>query len=149
MNAALVKIDVIAADLGVGVRRIEAMVDGGDLVTQPLVWVFDFANDPGNGPRRELRFWRTEALALSENLGARNKLANCELVEVLEKILPRSRENFHAGEVDQLFQIRHNTRLDYADLGGSQFGGRNFYQRETLAAFLERRWLGAKTVAQR
>ncbi len=142
MNAALVKIDVVAADLGVGVRRIERMVEGGDLVQEPLVWVFNFANDPANGTRRELRFWRTEAAFVAENPGTQNRFANWVLAEVLAKILPVKRKHFHAGEVDQLFQIRHNTRLELPDLNGGLAAGRTFYPRDELAGFLERRWLG-------
>ena len=144
MNAALVKIDVAAADLQLGIRRVEAMVDGGDLVTRGLVWVFDLANDHIAGSRRELRFWRAELLArASKDSTKQFKYSNWELDWVVAQVLPTRRKTFQAGEVDQLFQIRHNTRLAFgAELNGNKLNGANTYQRENLAAFLRRRWLG-------
>lgn len=145
MNAALVKMDVAAADLQVGVRVIERMVDGGDLVVRGLVWVFDFANDLDGGTRRELRFWRPELLARANaDSTKQHKYANWELDWVIAQILPGRRKTFQAGEVDQLFQIRHNTRLAFgAELNGNLRNGANTYERDNLAAFLKRRWLGA------
>ena len=144
MNATLVKIDVAAADLNVGVRNIERMVDGGDLVMRGLVWVFDFANDPATSTRRELRLWRTELLArASADHTKQHRYGNWELDWVISKILPKGRKYFQAGEVDQLFQIRHNTRLEFgAQLNGNLKNGANTYDRANLVAFLKRRWLG-------
>jgi hypothetical protein len=144
MNAVLVKIDVACADLQVGVRVIERMVDGGDLVTRGLVWVFDLANDHYSSSRRELRFWRTELLArASKDSTKQHKYGNWELDWVIAQILPTRRKTFQAGEVDQLFQIRHNTRLAFgAELNGNLRNGANTYDRENLASFLRRRWLG-------
>lgn len=140
MNAALVKIDVAAADLGVGVRRIEAMVDGGDLVTSPLLWVFNLSTDLRNSSRRELRFWRPELAAHAA--GEPEKFAQQELLWVIRRILLEKRTSYHAGEVDQMFQIRHNTRLEmHAELCGSMASGRSFYPRQALVSFLQRRWL--------
>jgi len=141
MNAQLVKIDVAAADLGIGVRRIEQLVDGGTLLEKGLAWVFNLANDL-NGDRRDLRFWRPEIIARSK--GNDSRYSFYQIGWVIGRILPEKRAHFHAGEVDQIFQIRHNTRIDFgAELNGAMRQGRNFYERTTLAAFLERRWLGS------
>lgn len=144
MNTALVKIDVAAADLGLAVRRIEQMFEGRDLTTGSLVWVFDFAKSLEKNARRVPRFWRPELLAVASGDGAlRGKYVGFELDWVIDKILPVNRSHFHAGEVDQLFQIRHNTRKNYPELNGTLRDGRNYYERATLVAFLKRRWLGA------
>ena len=108
MHAALVKIDVAAVDLRASIRRIEQMVDGGTSAGDGLLWVFNFARRGGR--RRDLRFWRSELLArASGNAANTNRLT---IKEVLAEILPTTRARFHAGEVDQLFQIRPNTRID-------------------------------------
>jgi len=144
MNTALVKIDVAAADLGVAVRRIEQMFEGVDARMGSLVWVFDFAKVPRQSARREPRFWRPELLAVAGGDGALlGKYRGYELDWVIDKILPVNRTSFHAGEVDQLFQIRHNTRSCFADLTGMLNDRRNFYPRAMLVEFLKRRWFGA------
>lgn len=141
MRAALIKIDGVAERLGRGVRAVEAMVDGGDLVDGGLVWVFDLAK---TDTRRELRFWLREVEARASDRGQFHKLANWELDWVLAQILPPSKKFFQAGEVDHLFQIRHNTRLEFgAELNGNLTNGANTYARANLVAFLTRRWLGA------
>lgn len=142
MNAALVKIDVAAADLDRSVAQVFDLVDGGTLLEKGITWVFNLANDP-DGDRRDLRFWRPEVLAHGHR-DIIGKYADWPIERVLAKILPEKRVNFHAGEVDKLFQIRPRTRIDlHGELAGALDGGRNFYSRAALAAFLTRRWLGA------
>jgi hypothetical protein len=141
MEAALVKIDVAAADLDKSVAEMFDLAVGGTLIEKGLTWVFNLANDP-NGDRRDLRFWRPEVLAHSQN---GSKYSAWEIERVLAKILPVSRVNFHAGEVDKLFQIRPRTRIDLHDeIAGSLKSGRHQYHRDDLAAFLIRRWVGAR-----
>lgn len=141
MNAALVKIDVAAATLGWSAPKLFSLVDGGDLVEQGFVWVFNLAND-ADGRNRDLRFWWPEIQARAA--ATRNKYVGYEIGWVIDRILPVKRATFHAGEVDQLFQIRPRTRIDlHAELAGTMESGRNFYSRAALAAFLKRRWLGA------
>ncbi len=146
VNAALVKIDVAAADLGRSVTQIFELVDGGTLLETGLVWVFNLANDAST-TRRDLRFWREELLArAAQRAGGSHpgKYGHWELDWVIARILPVKRTQFHAGEVDQLFQIRPRTRIDFgAELNGEMKDGRNFYARPVLAEFLKRRWLGA------
>ena len=140
MNAALVKIDVAAAALGWSAAKLFDLVDGGTLIEQGFVWVFNLANDV-SGQRRDLRFWYAELNARANHF----ELPKYELSGVINTVLPPARRFFHAGEVDQLFQIRHNTRLALHDeLAGSLNSGRNQYARADLAAFLTRRWLGAE-----
>jgi hypothetical protein len=145
MQPALVKIDVVAATLGVGVRRIEALVDGDDVFERGLLWVFDLANDRSAATRRELRFWwRESQQRLVADVSKQHKYANWELDWVIAQILPVRRKFFQAGEVDQLFQIRHNTRIEFGrELNGNLQNGANTYERANLATFLARRWLGA------
>jgi hypothetical protein len=140
MKHALVKIDVAAVDLGLGVRRITQMVDGGSSNEKGLVWVFNLAND-SSARCRELRFWRPELHAHMQ--GDADKYSPWEINQIIASILPETREKFNPGEVDQLFQIRPNSRIAYgAELNGKKVAGRNSYQRTTLAEFLKRRWLG-------
>jgi hypothetical protein len=147
MNAALVKIDVAAAHLGWSAAKLFELVDGGTLLEKGFAWVFNLANDV-NGERRDLRFWWPEVEARAKARAGQpsnaGKLNHYEIDWVIARILPEKRVNFHAGELDQLFQIRPRTRIDlHAELSGSLDGGRNFYPRPALVAFLQRRWLGA------
>jgi hypothetical protein len=141
MHAKIVKIDVAAADLGISVRRIELLVDGGLSHEIGFQWVFNLANDL-SARCRDLRFWRNELLARVQ--GDAEKYGRWKIGQVIANILPESRENFPAGTVDELFQIRPPTRIAFgAELNGKKQAGRNSYSRPMLAAFLKRRWLGA------
>ena len=144
MNAALVKIDVAAAALGWSAYKLFDLMDGGTLLEKGFAWVFNLANDPA-GERRDPRFWWQEIEARdSVDHSKHDKFSYYEIDWVINKILPIKRQNFHAGEVDQLFQIRRRTRIDlHGELAGQLDGGRNFYKRAALAAFLKARWLGA------
>jgi hypothetical protein len=148
MNAQLVKIDVAAADLNKSVKSLFDMADGGTLMERGLQWVFDFSN--GNTDRRDLRFWRPEVLVrASKDVALHNKYNGWQLDYVLARILPVRRINFHAGEVDRLFQLRPRTRIDFgAELNGEMKGGRNFYARPVLEQFLRARWLGVEVKAE-
>ena len=142
MNAQLVKLDVAAASLGWSAAKLFDLTDGGTLLEKGFAWVFNLANDPADG-RRDLRFWFPEILARADADTSRHgKYSNWEIDWVVAKILPAKRRNFHAGEVDQIFQIRHNTRRALLDSAGMS-EGRNFYSRAMLAEFLTARWLGA------
>jgi len=142
MNAALVKIDVAAADLGKSVNTLFEMAEGGTLIERGLLWVFDFSN--GDTDRRDLRFWRPEILVCAnKDVALHTKFRGWELDWVLARILPVKRTNFHAGEVNQLFQLRPRTRIDFGEeLNGKMKGGCNFYSRAVLVKFLTARWLG-------
>ena len=136
----LIKIDVAAHLLGKPAGAIFDLVDGAGLlgpsVAGPsLVWVFDLS---AGEVRRDLRLWADEVMVLQTGDAAR--YAGWQLPHVLAQILPEKRQNFHAGEVDQLFQIRPRTRIDLLDSAGV-IAGRNFYTRKMLVDFLEKRWL--------
>jgi hypothetical protein len=150
MNAQLVKIDVAAADLDKSVKALFEMADGGTLIERALQWVFDFSNGDAcriGQHRRDLRFWRPEILArASKDVSLHNKYRGWQLDWVLARILPPKRLNFHAGEVDQLFQLRPRTRIDFGEeLNGKIAGGRNFYTRDVLVKFLTGRWIGTQS----
>lgn len=140
MNPALVKIDVAADLMRRSIPAIVGMVDGGSPSEAGLLWTFNLSRKLA-GRRRELRFWRPELLER-----ATGQAASChklELAQVIGQILPEHREHFHAGEVDQMFQTRPRTRLDFgAELPGKRVGGRHVYSRPVLVSFLQRRWIG-------
>lgn len=148
MQAALVKIDVAAACLGKSATHLFGLAEGGFLGEPGLEWVFNLANDP-EAKRRDLRFWLPE-LQTRTNQPSNHPTIQPSILDleaVVAQILPLKRQNFHAGEVDQLLQIRPRTRIDFGEeLGGTKQAGRNFYERDMLAAFLRRRWLGAQIV---
>src|ERR1019366_4865842 len=143
MNAQLVKIDVAAADMDKSVKMLFELAEGGTLIEHGLQWVFDLSN--GATERRDLRFGRPELLVrASDDAALHNKYRGWQLEWVLARILPVRRINFHAGEVDRLFQLRPRTRIDFgAELNGEMKGGRNFYARPVLVEFLNNRWLGS------
>jgi len=137
MNAALVKVDVAAWLTGQSVTTLFDRADGASLTEPALMWVFDFSN--GEALRRDLRFWVIELECPMER--TQQAIHGFTLDQVIARILPEKRMNFAAGEVDALFQIRHNTRRELFDSAGTT-AGRNFYSRTELATFLHERWLG-------
>ncbi|HEX3857590.1 MAG TPA: hypothetical protein VHY30_09875, partial [Verrucomicrobiae bacterium] len=153
MNAQLVKIDVAADLMNLPVPEIMLRVDGGTLDFSNsklraqiirLSWVFNFARDP-NSRDRELRLWRPELCAqASKDVSVHRKYNFYELDWVINKILPEKKRTIHAGELDQLFQLRPRTRIDLHDeICGTMMSGRNSYSRDIIAAFLKRRWLAS------
>jgi len=141
MKPQLVKIDVAAADLGKSVARIFDLVDGGTPEEAGLLWCFDLSKNIGS-KRRDLRFWRPELTARAQ--GDQQKYCRMEITAVIAMVLPEQRESFHAGEVDQLLQMRPRTRIDLgADLPGRLKDRRHTYSRQALESFLKRRWIGA------
>ena len=142
---ALVKIDVAAVDLNRSARQVFDLVIGGTLLEPGLTWVFNLANDP-TGDRRDLRFWREELKQRRTATGpqvAADDLSQLPVEEVIARILPVTRTNFAAGEVDQMFQIRPRTRIDFGtQLAGGMRGSGRFYSRAVLAEFLRRRHIG-------
>ena len=142
---ALVKIDVAAVDLNRSARQVFDLVIGGTLLEPGLTWVFNLANDPADS-RRDLRFWRPELQQRRTGSGPQvgaDDVSLLPLEEVLARILPVTRTNFAGGEVDQLFQIRPRTRIDFGtQLAGQMRGTGRFYSRAALAEFLRRRHIG-------
>jgi hypothetical protein len=143
MKTALVKIDLATATLGKSAKKVFELVDGGTVSENGFLWIFNVACNP-RSRARQLRIWWPELIARTQGDAA--KYSHCKIEQVIADILPPSRSTFQAGEVDQLFQIRPNTRIDYGmELAAVMKAGRNSYSRATLAAFLKRRWLGAVT----
>ena len=149
---ALVKIDVAAVDLNRSARQVFDLVIGGTLLEPGLTWVFNLANDP-TGDRRDLRFWREELKQRRTATGpqvAADDLSQLPVEEVIARILPVTRTNFAAGEVDQMFQIRPRTRIDFGmELAGQMRGTGRFYSRAALAEFLRRRHVGHVVAAKK
>ena len=117
-------------------RQIYEMADGGDLIHGKYLWVWNVAVNR-QGPQRELRFWTGEVFAPKRQQAL-------TLEQVIDFILPRSRREFPAGEVQALLLVAHNTLLELrAELQGSLRGGGNFYPRSGLVQFFTTRWLGA------
>jgi hypothetical protein len=135
----LIKIDVAAHLLNKPVATLFDMAEGASLTERALRWVFDLSSGE---IRRDLRFWTDEVNARA-SADASKHLKHCgwELDWVLAKLLPETRQNFHAGEVDQLLQIRPRTRIDLLESAGV-VAGRNFYDRAMLVKFLTSRWIG-------
>ena len=141
MKPALVKIDVATVWLSRSARQVYDFVDGESVSEAGLLWVFNLARNLRDG-KRDLRFWIPELKARAE--GQARKYHQQDIQWIIAQILPVNRQTFNAGDVDQLFQIRHDTRLAYgAELPGKLIAGRNAYQMPTIGKFLERRWLGA------
>lgn len=136
----LVKIDVAAHVLNRSVRQIFDLVDGGTHVEVGLMWVFNLAVNPA-GYRRELRFWCPEIEA--RRAGQPAKYHNRDVAWVISQILPGNRQSFQPGQINDLLQVRHNTRLEYGtQLPGIRHSCGNTYQRPALERFLALRWLG-------
>lgn len=136
---ALVKIDVATVFLNRPTKHVFNLVDGGAVSEAGLLWVFNVARNPA-GVRRDLRFWLPELKARTE--AEPSQYHRHDIQWVIAQILPESRTNFQAGEVDRLFQVRHSRRLEMFESAGLA-AGRNFYSRPMLADFLKCRWLGA------
>ena len=140
MKAILVKVDVAADKLGEPVSVLFDLASGGTLTERGLQWVWNFSN-PIDSYRRDLRFWVPELDARAEGDG---RYDGWQIDAVLNAILPEHRQHFHAGELDQILQLRPRTRIDFgAELNGDLKQGRHFYSRHDVFWFLKRRWLGA------
>ena len=115
---------------------IRKLVDeGGDLFNPGFVWVWNFASRPDG--ERDLRFWRDEI----EDTRATAKLA---LDDVLARILPLNRRNYHAGQVTELFMLTPNSLARLRrQLGGHVETSGAVFPRAGLESFLRKRWLGA------
>ena len=147
LKAQLVKVDAAALLTGQPARVLFDRAAGASLLAgqAPLMWVWDFSNGAAAPPRRrDLRFWVVE---LECPLDKTQRVIHAlTLDQVLARLLPVTRRNFHAGEVDQMFQLRPRTRIDFgAELNGGMTGGRNFYERRGLENFLRARWLGSSS----
>jgi len=119
---------------------IYAMADGGDLVSGSYQWVWDVKTDPA-GKIRDLRFWIGEVLAPKRQ-------ADLKLEQVIDFILPKSRRDFPAGEVQLILGIAPITLSELRDeLQGSLRSGSGFYPRAGLVKFFQRRWLGCLRTA--
>lgn len=136
LRSPLAKVDGVCLLTGKPPQAIYAMADGGDLLEHQLQWVWNVSTD-ASGKIRDLRFWVGEVLD-----PARQK--NLTLDAVINSLVPRTRTEFPAGEVQQLLQVRHNTLLELRrELAGTLRAHCNFYPRAGLVKFFERRWLGA------
>jgi hypothetical protein len=129
-----------------GLRRDEIFdrVDGASLLHPALVWVWDLATTFPAGVR-DLRFWREECVPHGRSL---TKLS---IEQVIDRVLPKGRTNFHSGEVLQMFALSRQNLLALRDeLNGDLRGARNVtFARAQLVAFLERRWINRKTISPR
>ena len=145
----LIKIDVAAALFGnrKSVSQLFEMAEGGSLTEKALLWVFDLSNGE---VRRDLRFWAPEIEArVSADASKHNKYCGWELDWVIAKIVPVTINEYRAGQVDLMFQIRPRTRIDFGEeLNGNKRNGANTYQRENLVKFLTTRWLGQRVAAK-
>jgi len=146
----LVKVDVASVYLGISVRKSFDLADGGSANEPGLLWVWNLAHNI-SGNRRDLRFLRAELVARGKGQDAEFRAMTLETV--IDQVLPARREGFYGGQLDQAFQIRPRTRLDFGpELPGVRAGSGHWYRRTALAEFLKRRWLGtaileAKAVA--
>jgi hypothetical protein len=116
-------------------RRVDAdtiadMVDDGR-----LLFVFDVSAKSGN-PIRELRFWTGEIFTPQF-------CARLTLREVIDRILPVSRQIFRGFEIIQLLLISRVTLRPIARQMGAVIRNRTFeVSRAAFAAWLEARWVG-------
>lgn len=131
----LAKVDGVQLLTRRAISEIYAMADGGDLVGGRYQWVWDVKTDP-HGKIRDLRFWIGEVLAPKRQ-------AELTLDQVIDFLLPKSRKEFPAGEVQRLLQVRPITLSELrAELQGSLRSGSGFYPRAGLVTFFRNRWLG-------
>ncbi|HEY5044156.1 MAG TPA: hypothetical protein VIK53_19470 [Verrucomicrobiae bacterium] len=142
----LIQTETVRDLTGLRADEIRDLVTGGTLTHRGLAWVWDFsAQFPGN-QNRDLRFWRDEALAhCSPDSTKQNRFGNYQIGWVIDRVLPRSRANFHSGELLAMFALERPSLLRLRDeMNGRLAGARNaLFPRASVAAFLERRWLGA------
>ena len=136
----LIEMSVVRALTGLRRDEIYDRVDGSSLLHPGLVWVWDLATGQHI---RDLRFWQHEI----EMVKLGTSCAEFKLAQVIDKILPRSRNHFHSGEVIQMFALSRPTLQALRDeLNGDLHGARNvMFSRANLVKFLEARWIGASS----
>lgn len=122
----------VRAVRGGGVEEIHALVESG-----ALMWVFDFGGINGNSHQRNLRFWLPEIRDAAA-------VAKLGLPAVIGQILPVRRSLIFGREITQWFGVsRQTTQRIGRETGGIVKAHRLQIQREALADFLARRWIGA------
>jgi len=105
-----------------------------ELVDSELIWVFDLAQ----GKREKfLRFWLAEILDS-------HATARLTFDEVMTKILPASRKTVNGSEIAQWFLVTRTTVQKIGrELGGVVKKGLLHVERDRLATWLRRRWIGS------
>lgn len=132
----LAKADFVSLFTGQPVRTVFQRAAGGSAPGTALQWVFNVATNP-RGKIRSLRFWVPEFAQSPQP-----KVQSLEAV--IKLILPVSRREFPADEVQAILQVRHNTLLQLRrELNGQVRKHKTFYPRAGLVTFFRSRWLGA------
>lgn len=140
MRPALVKMPVATAILNLGVDAINNLATSG-----ALLWVFNLAANP-RGKISSWRFFLPELEARAN--GDSKRFSGFEMAQIVDEILSPGRATWPAGALDQLFQLSRPARISlHAEIFGEngtnhRRGAGNYYAREPLVGFLERRWLG-------
>ena len=132
---ALVPVAVAVEKTTLRPDQVYALADGADLLQPGFLWVWDLSVD--RNIKRELLYWLPE-------LEAREMFAKANLETIIELILPKTRTQFHSGELLRMFFISRPTLIKLrSELHGTLTGSRNcFFPRVAVAEFLRRRWLG-------
>jgi len=126
-------INGVRAARGCSADKVNALVDSGD-----LLWVFDLGKRRGKKHLRELRFWCPEIVEAGQ-------VAKLDLADVILRILPIGRQSFNGSELCQWFLIsRATVKRIGREIGGTVKNGLLYVQREPLADFLRRRWIGGQ-----
>jgi hypothetical protein len=125
----------VRSSRGISADKVNELVETGG-----LLWVFDLGLSKSQKPIRTLRFWAQEII---EPAG----VDFLPLGEVIAKILPARREAFSGSEIGQIFMVSRPTvkRLGAALQGKISIKRVLTVEREPLADFLRRRWVGARS----
>jgi hypothetical protein len=141
-RAVLLKAETVAHLLDRQPYEIIERATEGTIFHRGFQWVFDVSAkaesekaESGNKWQRDLRFWTKEILMPEFTL-------NLSIEEVVNSILPITRSNYPAGEVEKLLRISPMTLKRLREqLSGSLRSSGAFFPRAGLADFLCTRWI--------
>jgi hypothetical protein len=133
--ATLVHLETVAAVKGMPLDRVYQAVDDGE-----LLWVFNLATKPGG--LRELRVWSAELMNPS--------VRQLPLEQALARIIGTGRARLRGTELNLLLAISRPHLLRLCRTRQLRFqieAHTRWVARDSLAAFLQKRWLGAALAA--
>ena len=132
----LIDLNTVRATRGISTRKVNALVESG-----ALLWVFNMGRMNTEKPILELRFWLPEIIDAEA-------VIHLKISEVIQKILPESRQKISGSEIGQWFLVsRPTVQRIGLETGGVVKDRILHVKRPALEDYLRKRWLGAGSVS--
>jgi hypothetical protein len=128
----LVDVTFLRAAHGINTRKVTELIESGS-----ILWAFDLGRSAKESKPRHFRVWIEEVLDAQA-------VAGLALEQVINRILPPNRQFFNGAEISQWLMISKPTVKRVAlELAGKMNQRVWQIERQALAGFLAKRWIGA------